>query len=106
MTVMIEAHSPHASNGGKRPIRPYGASLWLRWPEFGIYLSPEGQLQHWRGQRDERDWPAALKRGGLLPWTVVTRERDLLWARIAQSCADAGDQLSSGTWPSCCRCPR
>lgn len=94
MAVMIEAHSPHASNGGKRPIRPYGASLWLRWPEFGIHLSPEGQIQHWRGQRDERAWPAALQRGGLLPWTVVTRERDLLWARIVELCAEAGDQLS------------
>lgn len=94
MAVMIEAHSPHASNGGKRPIRPYGASLWLRWPEFGVYLSPEGQVQHWRGQRDERDWPAALKRGGLLPWTVVTDPREVLWARIAELCGEAGDQLA------------
>lgn len=96
ITVILEAHTPHAATakGSKRPERPYGASLWLRWPEFGIYLSPEGFLRHWRGQRDERDWPAMLQRGGHLPWTVATRPRDVLWARIAELCTEAGDQLS------------
>jgi hypothetical protein len=92
--VLLEAHAPYASNGSKRPERPYGASLWSRWPEFGLFLSPEGHLRHWRGARDERDWPAALQRGGAWPWTVVTRPRDLLWSRIAELCADAGDQLA------------
>lgn len=92
--LLIEAHSPHPTNGGRRPERPYGASLWLRWPEFGLYLSREGHLRHWRGARDERDWPAALQRGGAWPWTVVTRPRDLLWARITELCSEAGDQLS------------
>jgi replicative DNA helicase len=92
--VLLEAHAPYASNGSKRPERPYGASLWSRWPEFGLFLSPEGHLRHWRGARDEREWPAALQRGGAWPWTVVTRPRDLLWSRIAELCADAGDQLS------------
>lgn len=86
--LIIEAHTPHGTNGGKRPIRPYGASLWLRWPEFGLYLSPEGHLQHWRGPRDQRDWPAALKRGGAWPWTQVTRPQDLLWAQIVDLCGD------------------
>jgi hypothetical protein len=81
--VLLETHSPHASNGGKRPERPYGASLWLRWPEFGLYLDKDsGALRHWRGGRDERDWPAALQRGGTWPWSPVTRPRDLLWAQI------------------------
>lgn len=84
--LILEAHSPHASNGGKRPIRPFGASLWLRWPEFGIYLSAEGEIEHWRGQRDEREWPMILRRGGSWPWTAVTRERDLLWLRIKSEC--------------------
>ncbi len=92
--LLIEAHTPHAANGGKRPERPYGASLWLRWPEFGLYLSPEGHLRHWRGARDEREWPVALRRGGDWPWTVANRERDILWARIADLCRQAGDQLS------------
>lgn len=92
--VILEAHSPHASNGGKRPTRPYGASLWLRWPEFGLHLAEGGELTHWRGPRDERDWPAMLRRGGEWPWSPVTRPRDLLWAKILGHCTEAGDQLS------------
>jgi DnaB-like helicase N terminal domain/AAA domain len=68
--VLIEAHSPH------NEIRPYGASLWKRWPEFGIHLGADGQVTHWRGQRDQRDWPTALRRGGYWPWTPVAVDRD------------------------------
>jgi hypothetical protein len=92
--VLLEAHSPHATGRGRRPERPYGASLWLRWPEFGLHLSTDGDLRHWRGPRDERDWPAKLQRGGTWPWTPVTRERNVLWARIKALCIEAGDQLS------------
>jgi hypothetical protein len=93
--VLLEAHSPHATGGkARRPERPYGASLWLRWPEFGLHLAAEGDLRHWRGPRDRRDWPARLQRGGAWPWTPVTRERDVLWARIKALCLEAGDQLS------------
>lgn len=68
--VLIEAHSPYAEGArAKRPIRPYGASLWSRWPEFGLYLDPDGgALRHWRGQRDERSWPAGLQRSTPWPW--------------------------------------
>ncbi|QQM42823.1 AAA family ATPase [Streptomyces liliifuscus] len=92
--VFLEAHQPHASNGGKRPLRPYGASLWVRWPEFGLHLGDTGQIQHWRGQRDERDWPAVLQRGGAWPWTPLTRDRDLLWARIVDYCQQLGERPS------------
>ncbi len=68
--LMIEAHNPHPSNGGARPTRPYGWSGWLRWPEFGLHLTEEGVLTHWRGQRDERAWPTRLKRGGDWPWDI------------------------------------
>lgn len=69
--VLLEAHTPYAANGAKaRPIRPYGASLWSRWPEFGLHLGETGVLTHWRGQRDERDWPAGLLRGQDWPWIV------------------------------------
>jgi hypothetical protein len=57
-------------------MRPYGASLWSRWPEFGIYLSPKGTLTHWRGQRDERAWPEALERSDPWPWAVATAKPD------------------------------
>ena len=34
-------------------MRPYGASIWMRWPEFGLHITDTGQLKHWRGDRDE-----------------------------------------------------
>jgi hypothetical protein len=67
--LILEAHSPYAEGSkAKRPIRPYGASLWSRWPEFGIHIAPDGKLEHWRGARDERDWPNRLERGAPWPW--------------------------------------
>ena len=92
--ILLEAHSPHAGNGGRRPMRPYGASLWLRWPEFGLYLGPHDELVHWRGQRDVRDWPSALKRGGAWPFTLQERKYETEWRRIEAACAAAGRQLS------------
>ncbi len=96
-TLIIEGHTPYASNGGRRPERPYGASLWSRWPEFGLYLAPEGkirQLRHWRGARDERQWPGALTMGGEWPWMAVTNDNELYWVRIVEECEKEGDQLS------------
>lgn len=70
--VILEGHSPHASNGNTRPTRPFGASLWLRWPEFGLNLGKDGRLTHWRGPRDERDWPDRLVRSEPWPWATAT----------------------------------
>ena len=84
LTIIIEAHSPYGT-GKNRPIRPYGASLWRRWPEFGFHLSPRGALIPWRGSRDERDWPTLLERGGEWPWTAVADPREVLWARILEA---------------------
>lgn len=67
--IMLEAHTPHASGANHRPERPYGASLWMRWPEVGIHIGLSGAVTNWRGQRDERGWPKALRRGGPWPWT-------------------------------------
>jgi len=64
LAVILEAHSPHDANVG----RPYGASLWKRWPEFGIEIRPNGALRNWRTPRDERDFPTLLQRGGTWPW--------------------------------------
>lgn len=68
--LVLETHQPHGE-GGRRPERPYGASLWKRWPEFGLHLADNGAVRHWRGDRDERAWPAALQRGGEWPWTIT-----------------------------------
>jgi replicative DNA helicase len=96
--VLIEAHSPHGGEIGKRPVRPFGSSVWLRWPEvgFGFRVDEEQEksiqemervqgirrlgnksnrpehlrVVSWRGQREDRDWPGGIAWGpdGGLPW--------------------------------------
>lgn len=90
--MIIEHHSPHGdSTFGSRTVRPYGSSVWRRWPEVGIGvaahdMSKEGEWQQqeaakwkrpqwldiidWRPAREDRDWPALIGWGavGELPW--------------------------------------
>ena len=71
--LIMESHQPHQTVvEGKnwRAERPFGSSLWMRWPEFGICLEDAGTLRHWRGARDTRDWPTKLLRGDEWPWVV------------------------------------
>ncbi len=71
--LLMESHQPHqviTQNDKFRPERPFGSSLWLRWPEFGMCLEDGGMLRHWRGARDERDWPEKLTWGDEWPWIV------------------------------------
>lgn len=80
--LVLEAHAGHGLGGdGQRSVRPTGTSLWLRWPEFGYGIRPSQDFNPdtrvvefvpWRGDRDERDWPTRLKRGGSWPWQVAT----------------------------------
>jgi hypothetical protein len=74
-SLLIEAHAPHAQGGRERQIRPYGASLWQRWCEFGLGMYPQAdgawEVKHWRGQREEREWPTILARGEYWPWIEV-----------------------------------
>ena len=82
VAIILEMHCPHASNRGRRPIRPDGASAWLRWFEFGKHLAEGGTLTDWRTPRDAREWPPpALRRGGDWPWTVEDQPREQLWSR-------------------------
>ena len=80
--LVLEAHAGHqVGHDGKRNVRPTGTSLWLRWPEFGYGIRPTEDFTEdnrlvdfvaWRGDRDERDWPTRLRRGGSWPWQVAT----------------------------------
>ena len=83
--LVTEAHAGHGYGGEKRPIRPTGTSLWLRWPEFGYGLrqtedySPDTRVvefMSWRGDREERAWPTRLRAGvpagSPWPWVVAT----------------------------------
>lgn len=80
--LFLEAHQPQETivQGDKRaerfrPMRPYGSSLWRRWPEFGICLLDGGKIAHWREDRDEREWPKRILRGmGEWPWTADVRK--------------------------------
>lgn len=73
--LMIEDHAPQEPSVGKRKMRPYGSSFWLRWPEVGIGLTPaisdpeEFVLERWRGDRVPLDWPTSIRRGN--PWPFV-----------------------------------
>lgn len=94
VALWIEAHSAKAAAGGKRPIEPYGASLWLRWPEFGVNISKEGDLAHWRGQREAREWPTVMLRGGAWPWTPSHDELEMKWRQIKNARFSSGGPLT------------
>lgn len=74
--LIMETHAPHAESAKvARNLRPFGSSLFMRWPEFGYGLRPvkgsegrEVDVVAWRGARDERDWPRQLRRGGVGDW--------------------------------------
>ena len=91
MAILLEHHSPHGESDQHRTVRPFGSSLWRRWPEFGIGLQKvpgKGddqkrdhkarrlcELVHWRGPRDERKWPERLESGGTsMPWVEAEPE--------------------------------
>jgi replicative DNA helicase len=72
--LVLEHHAPQASNG-YRDLRPFGSSLWLRWPEYGLSLKPDPQrplqvlqVGRWRGDRSQARWPDELYRGPVWPW--------------------------------------
>lgn len=79
--LLLEHHPPGAnSSDGKRQIRPFGSSAWLRWPEFGIRfvaseVNAERQptilkVDHWRPPRlNGALWPEKLRRSERgAPW--------------------------------------
>lgn len=74
--LLLEHHAPQ-DNGGLRNLRPYGSSLWLRWPELGLAMrriDPEGrrdvELERWRGDRMANEWPKQLNEGQQWPWVA------------------------------------
>lgn len=77
--LLIEDHAPQSDGSGKRQMRPYGSSMWRRWPDIGIGMEPvEGRddsfrLTRWRGDRVPTDWPTWLTRGSASksPWPFV-----------------------------------
>lgn len=79
--LMMEAHAGHGKGtGGKREWRPRGSSALLGWPDFGFGLSMSEDDQvgvdrlvdvnHWRGAREERAWPAQMCSDKRWPWSA------------------------------------
>lgn len=79
VAMLIEAHAGHASSAtGERDLRPRGSSALLGWPEFGLGLRRDKQvdaggrvkfsLVRWRGDRDQRQLPGKFARGDYWPW--------------------------------------
>lgn len=76
ISLFLEDHAGQPVGGGRRELRPYGSSLWLRWPEIGLALEPnpnDGSLDvsRWRGDRMPTDWPDRLERSDVWPWRGV-----------------------------------
>lgn len=77
--LWIEHHAPLGTSMTSRDLRPFGSAVWSRWPEFGISLQPDPtalgayvyDVRHFRGARDERQWPTKMKRGVRFPFEVV-----------------------------------
>ena len=76
-SVLLEAHAGHGLANDRNGMRPYGSSMWMRWPEFGFGMvrhrgSGNILLKNWRGHRsDDRTWPVGLRRGNVLPWQGI-----------------------------------
>jgi hypothetical protein len=80
VALIMEAHAGKATDpGGNRNLAPRGSSALLGWPEFGLGLRPSEDIPglvdiiRWRGDRDERNFPTSMTRGGpLWPWSPAS----------------------------------
>lgn len=74
--LWIEHHAPLGS-GGSRDLRPFGSAVWSRWSEFGLALAPDPtdpeliEFRHYRGQREQREWPTICRRGATWPFEPI-----------------------------------
>lgn len=79
VALWLEHHAPLGSSMTSRDLRPFGSAVWSRWPEFGISITPDltasspyvYELRHFRGARDERNWPVKITRGKIFPFEVL-----------------------------------
>lgn len=77
--LWLEHHAPLGNSMSTRDLRPFGSAVWSRWPEFGLALQPDPtsigeyiyDVKHFRGARDERDFPKKMKRGKVFPFDVI-----------------------------------
>lgn len=76
--LLLEHHAPHGTSQEHRDLRPYGSTLWLRWPEIGLAMHAlhgkneprHVELKRWRGDRLNNQWPEYLREGEQWPWVA------------------------------------
>jgi 5S rRNA maturation endonuclease (ribonuclease M5) len=74
--LWLEHHAPLGS-GASREMRPFGSAVWSRWSEFGISITPDPtdpdvmEVKHYRGMRDQREWPTRMRRGNEDEWPFI-----------------------------------
>ena len=82
---VMEHHAPHKGPMDKeRQVRPYGSSLFLKWPDYGYGMKPtdtEGVYEWYknRGPRvRSRLWPEWIRegRGDEWPWLLTVLDKD------------------------------
>jgi hypothetical protein len=82
LALVMEAHAGKAAGSdGERNLAPRGSSALMGWPEFGMGLRHTDDPKvvdviKWRGDRDERDWPERMYKGGDWPWTPTARPQE------------------------------
>ena len=77
--LWLEHHAPLGQSSTTRDLRPFGSAVWSRWPEFGLSLTPDPtavgeyiyDVRHFRGARDQRQFPTKMKRGKVFPFEVL-----------------------------------
>ena len=72
--LIIEAHSPHSDGPGGHMLRPFGASLWKRWPDFGYCLLPENLPAD--ASDEERYIAAQMRESKLASWRGARAKHD------------------------------
>ncbi len=91
--LLLEHHAPK-SDGAQRPMAPFGSSLWLRWPELGLKLTPHKDgngnasrtklnVGTWRADRVRNRWPQRIDRGSVWPfvgeWDQPYKTEEQFW---------------------------
>lgn len=68
--VIMEHHAPHRNPSDKRrSVRPYGSSMFLKWPDYGYGMAPTDDKGVYAWERTRwprvrtRAWPEALRWG-------------------------------------------
>jgi hypothetical protein len=81
IALWLEHHMPKG-DGSSRPQLPFGSSVWQRWAGYGRVINRRGDNVYeltpsFRGDRDQREFPAGLYRGGELPWSPIWEQSEV-----------------------------